>query len=170
MDQDVIIMENIIMNKNLSVIFDLKGSRVNRFIPGIENALDPPLGTVLKDQNFIQYNRKIIMEEEKVLHLIDILRKDFDVLKENNVIDYSVLLSICKKIIPEKELNKFSFIDDSGVCFSIGIIDIFQEYNFRKATEKMMKTIFNKGREISAAKPSEYFNRISDYITSIFSQ
>ena len=170
MNQDVVIMENIIMNKNQSVIFDLKGSKVDRLVKGIENSLDPPLGIVLKDENFIQYNRKIIMEEEKVLHLIDILRKDFAVLKENNVIDYSVLLSICKKPVPEIELNKFSFIDDNGVCFSIGIIDIFQEYNFLKASEKAIKTIFNKGEEISIAKPSEYFNRISEYITSIFAQ
>ena len=56
-------MENILPYKEKSLIFDLKGSKVSRLVKGIENPSIPPLGQVLKDENFLLYNKKLALKE-----------------------------------------------------------------------------------------------------------
>ena len=59
MKQNLIIMENLLANKQDCIIFDLKGSKVARLVKGIENPKQPPFGCILKDTNFLLYNRRI---------------------------------------------------------------------------------------------------------------
>ena len=168
MNQDVIIMENILINKEQSIIFDLKGSKVARFTTGIDDPYNPPLGHVLKDENFLIYNKLICLKESEKNEIIDILTKDFLVLKEAKVIDYSLLVGMYQQKIIDFEINKFAIITEHKELICLGIIDIFQEYNFAKTTERIIKAIFNKSNELSVAKPNEYYDRICAFIIGIF--
>ena len=168
MKQNLIIMENLLVNKEKCVIFDLKGSKVSRLVKGIEDPQLPPLGRVLKDTNFLQYGNKIRLSEEIRVILLQTLQKDFEFLRDCGVIDYSILLGIYVKRIDEKLSRKPLPIAEDGTQFTLGIIDIFQEYNFLKASEKTIKTIFNKKEDISIATPLDYYNRILEFTFSVF--
>ena len=63
MKQHLIITENLLVNKQNCIIFDLKGSKAARLVRGIENPKHPPLGCILKDTNFLLYDRKIELTE-----------------------------------------------------------------------------------------------------------
>ena len=166
MKQSLIIMENLLVNKQDCIIFDLKGSKVARLVKGIENPKDPPLGCILKDINFLLYDKRIKLSEESKQSLINTLRMDFNLLRECGIIDYSILLGVYKKSYEFQERSLL--VANDGTKFSIGIIDIFQEYNFLKASEKKFKTVFNKKEDISIATPSDYFNRICEFSSKIF--
>ena len=166
MKQSLIIMENLLVNKQDCIIFDLKGSKVARLVKGIENPKDPPLGCILKDINFLLYDKRIKLSEEPKQRLINTLRMDFNLLRECGIIDYSILLGVYKKSYEFQERSLL--VANDGTKFSIGIIDIFQEYNFLKASEKKFKTVFNKKEDISIATPSDYFNRICEFSSKIF--
>ena len=168
MKQSVIIMENLLVNKENCIIFDLKGSKIARLVKGIEDPKSPPIGRVLKDMNFIMYGQKIKLNDQSKESLIKTLRMDFNFLRECGVTDYSILLGIYQKQVNIELIGKYLQIADNGICFSIGIIDIFQEYNFIKASEKNIKAIFNKKKDISAAPPLDYFTRIAEFCELIF--
>lgn len=169
MKQNIVIMENLLINKNHCVIFDLKGSKVSRIVKGLEDSHNPPLGRVLKDLNFLEYGKKIKLNEESKLNLIETLRMDFELLRKLDVIDYSLLVGIYKKNT-ELEIDRRGslLIGDDGTRFSLGIIDIFQEYNYLKVGEKTIKTIFNKKEDISIASPKDYSIRISEFCCYLF--
>ena len=166
MKQNLIIMENLLVNKQDCVIFDLKGSKVARFVKGIENPKKPPLGSILKDTNFLLYDRRIKLSEESKQSILSTLRMDFNLLRECGVIDYSIILGIYEK--NHQIQTRSMLVANDGTKFSLGIIDIFQEYNFSKASEKTIKIVFNKKKDISVASPSDYFNRICEFSSKIF--
>ena len=168
MKQSVIIMENIIPYKDRCINFDLKGSKVARFVHGIENPLDPPLGCLLKDENFLIFDQKINVDEKTKEKMIKNLIKDFSMLRDAGVMDYSLLLAFHKANENEAKLNRFSVNTADGLAVSIGIIDFFQQYNLNKKTEKNFKSIFNKKQDISSTDPQEYFERISRFVGNIF--
>ena len=168
MKQNVIIMENIIPYKEHCIVFDLKGSKVARFVHGIENPLNPPLGCLLKDENFLIFDQKINVDEKIKKNIIKNIIKDFELLKESGVMDYSVLLAFDQLGINDNAFNRFSVVTKNGSSVSFGIIDFFQQYNLIKKGEKQLKAIFNKKQDISSTDPQEYFERISKFIANIF--
>lgn len=69
--------------------YDLKGSWVGRVTTG---EFDPSVA--LKDLDFTKANEKIRVGEERKAKLVAQIERDSSFLKENNVIDYSLLLGI----------------------------------------------------------------------------
>ena len=167
-NQSFILMENIIHNKQNCIIFDLKGSKMARLVKGIENPEHPPAGCILKDINFLLFNKKIYLNEEIKAEFLKVLKMDFEFLRDCEVTDYSILLAIYAKKVNDQLLGAPLPIDENGTQFTMGIIDIFQDYNFLKAGEKLIKAVFNKKEDISSASPVDYFNRIYEFTESIF--
>jgi Phosphatidylinositol-4-phosphate 5-Kinase len=148
---DFIIMENLIPNRENSIIFDLKGSLLNR---KIQIPRFPVINTVLKDQNFIDSKIKIKLENKNILHE---LIQDFEFLSKSNIIDYSLMLGILSEHIEnEKEITED--------LISLGIIDIFQTYNLQKVSEKQIKSIVYKSYNVSSTDPKKYCERIIKFI------
>ena len=168
MKQYFMIMENLLPDKEKCVIFDLKGSKVARLVHGIDNPQHPPLGSILKDINFMLYRMKLTLSPELKLSLITTLRNDFDMLRECGVIDYSMLLGIYVRNINSQITARSLLETEDGIQFTLGVIDIFQRYNFQKASEKTLKSLFNKKNEISSAAPTDYFNRICEFSYTLF--
>lgn len=149
---DFIFMENLIPGRENSVIFDLKGSLLNRRVE-ISSFLIP--NKVLKDVNFIESEIKIKPENKDIFNQ---LINDFEFLCKHNIIDYSLILGIPQEYIYTKEEALIRG------PINIGIIDIFQEYNLKKVFEKKFKSIFYDPREISSADPKTYQERITNFI------
>lgn len=89
-----IMMENTfqsLQNNSISYnIYDLKGSTVKRQVKD-------PSATVLKDINYFNSpDCFIFMSRENKIRLIDQITKDIDMLKNHNIMDYSLLLGVGK--------------------------------------------------------------------------
>ena len=163
--QDFVIMENIIPDKSCSVIFDLKGSTIDRLVPRV-NYDNLPLGKTMKDENFRKSNLKIKLDEPLIKFMINTLKNDFEILKNENIMDYSILLAFYKKPLLEK--NRYQ-IDYLGEKYAIGIIDILQDYNLAKITEEKWKSLYKKNRSmLSVAEPDFYFQRITSFLQYLF--
>ena len=155
---NIIIMENLLNNRNDLIIFDLKGSMVNRY-----THIDkfPIVGKCLKDQNFINSGVKLKINGDNII--FNTLIEDFKFLSSINIIDYSLLIGI-----PITEYKSNGEVDHSDLI-KIGIIDITQKYNFKKASEKQIKSIFYKAEEISITDPVSYQTRFINFLNKVFS-
>jgi len=103
----LIVMGNTMMVNDAKMIrgvFDLKGSMVNRFVPG-----GPHKATsTLKDKNLMKLCKEKILLRFKVKDIRQIndrLREDATLLKMFNLMDYSVLLCIEENPNPEKKTS-----------------------------------------------------------------
>lgn len=82
---------------NVRGVFDLKGSMVNRYVPGEVN----PKAT-LKDRNLLEICRENIYLQFKIKDIREIndrLREDAIILAQFNLMDYSLLLCIEENIV-----------------------------------------------------------------------
>lgn len=154
----LMLMENIVTDRENAVIFDLKGSLVNR---KSKISSFPITDSVLKDENYLENSIKIILDEENE-KILNTIRDDFQFLFEQEIIDYSLLIGFeYEKIRTNRSLR----LSDS---VKIGIIDILQKYTKKKKYEKRLKSIFYDAFQISAADPASYFARISGFLNQIF--
>lgn len=78
-------------HKDIHETYDLKGSTVGREYPELENKKDNP---VLKDMNWINKGKILEFGPEKRALLTEQLRRDKEMLKKLNVMDYSLLVGI----------------------------------------------------------------------------
>jgi len=86
-----IVMANIFPpDKDIHVKYDLKGSKIGRFIP-TEEEINNKLA-VLKDLNWIKNEKKLYLGDKKREIFINQLEKDVKFLSDNNVMDYSLLV------------------------------------------------------------------------------
>lgn len=161
-----ILMECVMAEQNEILIFDLKGSQYNRLVPDIPDPLSPPTGKVLKDHNFSQYSTKIILSPAQRETLIQSLKEDVFFLQSQKIMDYSLLLVIY--LSQEISQNRYTSISSQGFYFSIGIIDIFQQYTMKKAGEKKLKSLFSDSQTISAVDPEAYASRFLNSMENVF--
>ena len=145
--------------------FDLKGSKVNRkehkeSSGSIEN-LNPRL--VYKDEDFKNFIGNITPHSSNML--IEKIISDANFLEEHEIMDYSILLKICK---PSPISSPFMFHGDKfSLC--IGIIDFLQEYTWSKQAELKLKSIFNEKDQISCQDPCTYAKRFLKNMKQYFS-
>lgn len=161
-NQDFLIMENVLPRKERAIIFDLKGSLVDRLVE-VEGV---PRGVVLKDQNFIDSKIRITIEKEQASRIVSALEEDFMMLTSENIMDYSVLIAVYEKTFDTRSRY---IVKTQENTYSIGVIDILQEYNFAKISEKKFKSFYKKNKLfMSVAEPNIYHDRFLDFITKIF--
>ncbi|KAI8926712.1 hypothetical protein BC831DRAFT_455183 [Entophlyctis helioformis] len=79
-------------NKDIHETYDLKGSIVGRSIPDEEARKNPR--AVMKDLNWLDRGRKILLGPEKRKLLIEQLERDATFLMAHNIMDYSLLVGI----------------------------------------------------------------------------
>lgn len=160
--------------KTIKYVFDLKGSMVNW------ETKNPKEGSTLKDINLL--NIKI---DQNILkfspfdssNIVNLLKDDSSILRDGNVMDYSMLLAIeenvlyrppgidstnvsAEKMKEEDEFfkNRHRFISSNRqYIYHISVIDYLQDYNIDKRFENLAKTILKGNKaEISAVPPKRY--------------
>lgn len=88
-----VIMNNLFPpHKDIHETYDLKGSTIGREYPEEKAAKNPR--AVLKDLNWINRNKSLELGPEKRALLTEQLRRDSELLKKLNVMDYSLLVGI----------------------------------------------------------------------------
>ena len=127
--------------------------------------------------NITYYERKQLME---------ILEKDTEFLRDNDLMDYSILIGMEQIIQKQESENVDETILDSG-CFDqndeyqlgkvysecgnfiyhIFIIDFLQSFNANKKIEIILKRVFKnaKASELSSINPFAYQRRFMNFIT-----
>lgn len=153
-----IVMENTAVLDAECLRFDLKGSTVDRYV---ENKAEK---TVLKDLNFVESGVKVRLEPEEVENILKVLNDDFEVLRKVGIMDYSVYLVYYQnwfcQIYPHYVV---------GNC-SVGVIDFFQLYDYKKAVERCLKIYGRcvKREKLSSVSQNEYFARINEFLKEVF--
>ena len=179
----VIIMQNLeaFDNKYRQYVFDLKGSTFHRRTKNITKGKS----STLKDLDFTwikRVNKQLInFTKEAKETLLKQVKQDINMLCNNNLMDYSLLLIIYK--FPENKKsdsymqllelfnnelykNRIFKSENQTYVYIIGIIDYLQEYNCKKFSEKSVKTClyWNKRDKISAQKPIKYAERFAMFL------
>lgn len=169
-----IVMYNYFWNAEISETYDLKGSSINRFI----EYEDQKPGVAMKDNNWVQNNRNIVLDE--VLHnkVVTQLEVDTTFLMSKNICDYSLIIGIPDEVKPS-DLYKTDYedetgciVDANGVKYIIGIVDILTVWDAGKFAERASKTVILRqdGNEISALQPEAYNSRFMKFVEgSVFS-
>jgi len=171
--------------------YDLKGSWVGRET----NVQDP--GVALRDGNFKQAKEHINIHPDCRDRFIAQIKNDTIFLRENNIIDYSLLLGIHDvhegeehMLISDDYMSSCSTSDtlgayvdsfrwgtmlnsavlstDKKAIYFMGIIDILTSYGAIKKLEHHAKGLAYDRRGISCCPPSFYASRFNDFIQRAF--
>lgn len=121
MKQDVLVMENLFYQHQVSHIFDLKGSMRSRYATLTGNLTD-----VLLDQNLLEFicdNPLYIRNHSKSV-LDRAIRRDTHFLSELGVMDYSLLVGF----------------DETKQALVVGIIDYIRTFTWDKRLEMWIKS------------------------------
>ncbi|XP_050432860.1 putative 1-phosphatidylinositol 3-phosphate 5-kinase isoform X2 [Adelges cooleyi] len=143
-NSNLLVMENLFYNKNISHIFDLKGSVRNRLVD--PNSQDGEI--VLLDENLIKMSCEspiYVFPHSKII-LNQAINDDAEFLTKQLVMDYSLLVGLD---------------EDSGELV-LGIIDYIRTFTWDKRLETMVKKsglLGGQGKLPTIISPEEYKNR-----------
>ncbi|KAF9432286.1 1-phosphatidylinositol-3-phosphate 5-kinase [Entomortierella beljakovae] len=139
MNMDVLIMENLFYDRKNLQIFDLKGSRRNRYVQptGKDNE-------VLWDENFIQFMSEspFFIREHAKLQLSNSLANDSHFLQSFNIMDYSLLVAVA----------------DNQQEIVVGIVDFIRPFTWDKKLESWVKDAVGS-KEPTIVSPAQYRKR-----------
>lgn len=162
----VVLMENIAPFNKQSLLykFDLKGSIQGRRT----KQLFSKKGKTFKDLDYIDIkdkepNAKIILETKVVRAMKKVIKEDLKILREANLMDYSLFIAVAKKeSIDKKKLlveKRYFESKRKGFVYLIGIIDYLTFYGWKKKAEDSFKGFCKKEKLHSAVHPKKYAER-----------
>eukprot|EP00300_Choanocystis_sp_HF-7_P037506 c53674_g1_i1.p1 GENE.c53674_g1_i1~~c53674_g1_i1.p1 ORF type:complete len:424 (-),score=103.55 c53674_g1_i1:413-1645(-) len=190
----MVVMHNILPSHlYITERYDLKGSTFGRRTPQNDRTRTT---VTLKDLDFVELGKKIVVGPEKKRVLFEQLRVDCQFLQEAKLMDYSLLVGV-KVVTPEMQAERerlqatammeeatsesprkhksiYAF-DGALECFNelntptlayFGVIDILQEYDMSKRMEHLYKGARYDPLTISAVSPAHYAQRFVDYLQS----
>ena len=118
--------------------------------------------------------------------LIKVMRKDVNFLRENGLMDYSMLVAIEKDKAHEAKIQTDSIVNLSDDTLKnpmamyatqhqftkgertvhLAIIDYLQEWNLNKKLERLSKTVVlqKDGESLSAIEPNKYAKRFQNFM------
>ncbi|XP_026440763.1 1-phosphatidylinositol-3-phosphate 5-kinase FAB1B-like isoform X2 [Papaver somniferum] len=150
---DVFVMENLLFGRNLTRLYDLKGSTQSRY-----NADASESNKVLLDQNLIEeMPTSPIFVGNKAKRLLErAVWNDTSFLASINVMDYSLLVGM----------------DEEKQELVVGIIDFMRQYTWDKHLETWVKTlsIFGgaKNSTPTVISPKQYMKRFRKAMSEYF--
>ncbi|KAJ1975037.1 Mitochondrial distribution and morphology protein 12 [Dimargaris xerosporica] len=149
---DVMIMENLFYERNVTKTFDLKGSMRNRLVQDTGRA-----GEVLLDENLVKH----ILQSPLYIrdHAKDLIRSsiwnDTLFLAKHEVVDYSLLVAI----------------DEEKHELVIGIVDFIRTFTWDKRLENWVKEapfLGGGGKQPTIVSPKQYKNRFRSAMERYF--
>ena len=151
------------------MVYDLKGSKINRYV----QKKNKKPGKVLLDTNFLEdFNGEPLFLDFNVFQsLQDAIKNDSQFLKDEGVIDYSLL------IIFENDKNnggcnnnKNEIIDEKNnfKLIRLGIIDYLRKYTWDKQIESYSKKFLNGFSNPTIINPDSYSKRFMEKFQRYF--
>lgn len=152
MKQDLLVVENLFYNRNISQTYDLKGSERNRLVKTKSKRGEE---LVLLDENFLRASVDsplYILPHSKTMLTLAI-NHDSQFLSSNLVMDYSLLVGV----------------DDEKKELVVGIIDYIRTFTWDKKLETILKSNFGgQGKMPTVVSPEVYRNRFLDMMGKYF--
>ena len=145
------------------MVYDLKGSKINRFV----QKKDKKPGKVLLDTNFLEdFNGEPLFFEFNVFQILqNALNNDSQFLKEEGVIDYSLLI-----ILEYENYNKNDKKENEKnfKIIRLGIIDYLRKYTWDKQIESYSKKFIHGFTNPTIIDPDSYSKRFMKKIKRYF--
>ncbi|KAL7719137.1 Phosphatidylinositol-4-phosphate 5-kinase [Entamoeba marina] len=142
-----LVMENLFTDKQITKKYDVKGTLKKRL-------LDIDELRVGLDGNLVRALTKtpIIVTVQDKMELMSIIKSDTQMLQENNVMDYSLIIG-CNEITSE---------------MWVGFIDFIRTYTWDKQLESVVKKICSLGENPTVIEPEMYRKRLLTFINTVF--
>jgi len=184
---NIILIKNIcgLPSRFVERIYDMKGSKYDREVLKNQDLdeISEVRGQVLKDVDFVKYERKLYIKEELKEAFLSQIERDSLFFRSVKLIDYSFMvfivdkkkaarersLSVDGQNIGQESFNSLANIKEEGLYYNVGIIDYLQPYNFKKAFERFMKRVRKLSPQLdtSSQDPEYYSGRFIRFITHI---
>eukprot|EP00755_Sulcionema_specki_P008219 Sspe_Gene.40336::Locus_19472_Transcript_1_1_Confidence_1.000_Length_3708::g.40336::m.40336/K00889/PIP5K; 1-phosphatidylinositol-4-phosphate 5-kinase len=174
----------------LSCVYDLKGSTHKRAASEAERNCSLP---VLKDNDFTEEGGKFQIGAVELRALTQQLARDCAWLESNNLMDYSLLvgkvqvqggpaeianlraafhssdLSAGPKAMASRGMHVLHSVT-TGTIYCMGIIDILQDYNFKKQVAHTVKTTLGGATDkaVSTVPANVYSDRFQHFMKNCF--
>ncbi|KAF8968465.1 hypothetical protein BDZ97DRAFT_1902851 [Flammula alnicola] len=145
---DLLVMENLFFNQNISKTFDLKG------IQGRRVKTQGDRTKTLFDGEWIEGQQRtltLVRPYSKVI-LREAIKSDAEFLSKSNIMDYSLLLGI----------------DEEKKEIACGLVDTIGSYTFAKTIEYKAKQGLQSGKEVTVMPPTEYQERFVSALEGYF--
>ncbi|MCL7034095.1 hypothetical protein MKW94_016970 [Papaver nudicaule] len=147
---DLMVMENVIFGRNITRMYDLKGTQYARYTPHADGK------EVYLDENFVEdvSVSPLFMSQKTKQHLQRAIWNDTSFLTSINVMDYSLLVGV------DNQKNEL-------VC---GIIDYLRQYTWDKQLESWVKLslVVPKNVQPTVISPKEYKKRFKKFMSMYF--
>jgi 1-phosphatidylinositol-3-phosphate 5-kinase len=158
--QTVMVQENLFCGRNVSQVYDLKGSLRSRYVkaPKASDGTDVKRSDeVWLDENLLEYiyQEPIALDELSKARLITSIYNDTLFLSHHAVMDYSLLVGI----------------DESTNELVVGIIDYMRKYTWDKQLESWIKlsgVLGGRGRVPTVISPEQYMTRFREQMWLYF--
>ncbi|VDP04144.1 unnamed protein product [Soboliphyme baturini] len=147
---DLAVMEYLFYDRNISEIYDLKGSLRNRWASEKQHQTD----IVLLDENLLEKvcTDSFYLHPFSKLTLNATINGDTKLLSENHVMDYSLLVGI----------------DEEKSELVLGIIDYLRTYTWDKKIESWVKSVSVSGQPPTVISPELYRQRFVESMDVYF--
>jgi len=148
MKQEVLIMENVFYNRQISQTFDLKGSMRNRYVQS---------GDVMLDENLVEmmHSNPIYMRDHDKHVLKEAIKNDSSFLARKDVMDYSLLVGL----------------DEVANELVVGVIDYIRTFTWDKKLEMFVKQsgiLGGQGNMPTVVSPDAYKERFQTAMEKYF--
>jgi 1-phosphatidylinositol-3-phosphate 5-kinase len=155
----IAVMENAFYRKQVSQIYDLKGSSRNRYIKPCD---DGTTATVLLDGNFVDYTQGLPLGLlcEDYNNMFEAIKNDTAFLYSINIVDYSMIIG-------------FGGDDEATTQYShmtLGIIDYLRQFDLIKRVESVSKSVAMIAGQLppTIIEPGMYGKRFNEAIHRSF--
>ncbi|CAA19436.3 1-phosphatidylinositol-3-phosphate 5-kinase [Caenorhabditis elegans] len=148
---DILVMEYLFYNHNVSQVWDLKGSLRNRLASTGKSANE----MVLLDENFVKdlWNQQLYVLPHSKAAMNQAISNDSHFLSSQYIMDYSLLVGV----------------DDDNGELILGIVDYMRTYTLDKKLESWVKIVAIPGAHLpTILSPEMYCARFSEAIDSYF--
>lgn len=168
----VILMENLSSRLETPLIFDMKGSKLDRRVTktSYADADSMPRSKVYKDVDFFNVIHNFQLDGVELPDLMNCIKLDTNLLEKYSVMDYSLLL-----LLEERSFLKGSVVQGTNFfkfgkyLVFIGLIDFLQTFNMKKKIEQGYKVLkVSNADEVSAIAPKPYRKRFMKLVKQVF--
>ena len=175
----IAIMENTVPpTMDVTALFDLKGSRVHRqslASPSIRSLSQVNSKQVLKDLDFRQVLGTFPLTAGSHHSLHAQLHNDSGELTRLNLMDYSLLVAVCRVGVGDVAESRFAHRammgrDGEFVCY-VGVIDYLQKYTLKKKMETSKNAVLSPRTPPdfhSCVHPLLYSRRFCSFLQELF--
>lgn len=169
----LVVAENVLPGEGVDLIFDLKGSVVNRAVLADGQTLTlEAKGQVLKDVDFHRVKGTLVVGEQQCERFYAQVQRDASFLESIRAMDYSLLLGLSTASSVRLPTHHTLAEHSTSELWYLGIIDYLQEYNVKKHLETVSHKLASPTGPLSdrsCVNPVLYRVRFCEFMQKVVS-